>query len=77
LDASKEKTSNAVNIHTLFKPVPVQPSPDDINLGEEIAGKINKQSLLKHLNKFFQSPEIRQVAFKFESFRLIASARNK
>jgi hypothetical protein len=39
----------------------VQPSPDDINLGEEIAGKINKQALLKQLNRFFQSPEIRAI----------------
>ncbi len=51
--------SSPQNIHTLFKPVAVQPSPDDINLGEEIAGKINKQALLKELNRFFQSPEIK------------------
>ena len=37
----------------------IQPSPDDINLGEEIAGKINKQALLKQLNRFFQSPKIK------------------
>jgi len=68
----KEKSlsgpSTGANIHTLFKPVPVQ--PDDINLGEEIVGKINKQALLKQLNKFFQSPEIRQVIIKTEFFGL-------
>ena len=62
-DFGRDRSSSGgpQNIHTLFKPVPVQPSPDDINLGEEIAGKINKQALLKQLNRFFQSPEIRAL----------------
>lgn len=46
----------------LFKPVPVFPNPDDINMGEEIAGKINKHALLKVLNKFHQGQEIRELA---------------
>ena len=62
-DFGRDRSSSGgpQNIHTLFKPVPVQPSPDDINLGEEIAGTINKQALLKQLNRFFQSPEIRAL----------------
>jgi hypothetical protein len=31
----------------VFKPVMVKPNPDDINFGEEIAGKINKPALLR------------------------------
>ena len=37
----------------------VKPNPDDLNFGEEIAGKINKQALLKELNRFYTSPEIK------------------
>ena len=37
----------------LFKPVIVKPNPDDVNLGEELAGKaLSKQDLLQQLNKF-------------------------
>ncbi len=31
----------------MFKPVMVKPNPDDINFGEEIAGKISKPALLR------------------------------
>eukprot|EP00092_Neocalanus_flemingeri_P021974 GFUD01023831.1.p1 GENE.GFUD01023831.1~~GFUD01023831.1.p1 ORF type:complete len:820 (-),score=227.95 GFUD01023831.1:113-2572(-) len=44
---------------SVFKPVLVKSNPDDLNFGEEIAGKINKQALLKELNRFFTSPEIK------------------
>ena len=46
---------------SVFKPVLVKPNPDDLNFGEEIAGKINKQALLKELNIFHNHPEIRQL----------------
>lgn len=39
----------------LFKPVVVLPNRDDINLGKELAGNIDKSALLKTLNSFFQS----------------------
>ena len=44
---------------SVFKPILVKPNPDDLNFGEEIAGKINKQALLKELNRFYTSPEIK------------------
>ena len=53
---AKEKDAMSV-----FKPVLVKPNPDDLNFGEEIAGKINKQALLKELNLFYNHPEIRQL----------------
>ena len=46
----------------LFKPVVVLPNPDDIDLGEEIAGKISKQELLKKLNSFSQDEDIKALA---------------
>jgi len=46
---------------SVFKPILVKPNPDDLNFGEEIAGKINKQALLKELNRFYTSPEIKTL----------------
>ena len=46
---------------SVFKPVLVKSNPDDLNFGEEIAGKLNKQALLKELNTFFVHPEIKQL----------------
>jgi len=46
----------------LFKPVIVLPNPDDIDLGEEIAGKINKQELLKRLNDFSKDEDIKALS---------------
>jgi len=40
----------------------VKSNPDDISFGEEIAGKINKQALLKELNQFYTNREIRTLA---------------
>lgn len=50
------------NLSSLFKPVPVKPNPDDINVGAELTGNLNKSDLLKVLNKFYQKPEIRSLA---------------
>lgn len=45
---------------TLFKPVPIKLSSDDINVGAEITGTpINKSELLKILNRFSQKRETR------------------
>lgn len=46
----------------LFVPVPVKPTPDDINIGEEFTGRLKKQDLLKILNRFYQKPEVRLLA---------------
>lgn len=52
------------NLSTLFVPVPVKPSPDDINVGAELTGRLNKGDLLKVLNRFYQKPEIKQLALE-------------
>lgn len=52
------------NLSTLFVPVPVKPSPDDINVGAELTGRLNKGDLLKILNRFYQKPEIKQLALE-------------
>merc|ERR1719507_800994 len=54
------KSSNS-SPQAIFKPVVVLPNPDDIDLGEEIAGKINKQALLKKLNLFYQDKDIKAL----------------
>ena len=56
-------TAGSSKMNFLFKPVLVTPNPDDINLGAEIADhKINRQALLKCLNKFHQSEDIKALA---------------
>ncbi|KAB0794526.1 hypothetical protein PPYR_11365 [Photinus pyralis] len=48
-----------VTLSTLFKPVSITPTSDDINVGAELTGILNKADLLKVLNKFYQLPEIK------------------
>lgn len=50
------------NLSALFIPVPVKPNPDDINVGAELTGSLNKSDLQKILNKFYQNPEIKILA---------------
>lgn len=45
------------NLSALFKPVPVKSNPDDISVGAELTGKLDKGELLKVLNKFTQKKE--------------------
>jgi hypothetical protein len=52
------------NISSLFIPVPVKPNPDDINVGAELTGALNKSDLLKVLNKFYQRKEIKLLALE-------------
>ncbi|VEN62686.1 unnamed protein product, partial [Callosobruchus maculatus] len=49
------------SVSSLFIPVPVKSTQDDINVGEELTGTLNKSDLLKVLNKFYQNKEIRQL----------------
>jgi len=46
----------------LIVPVPIAPNPDDINAGAEIAGMLPKEDLLRLLNQFQQSEEIKLLA---------------
>lgn len=52
------------NFSSLFIPVPVKPNPDDINVGAELTGALNKSDLLKVLNKFYQRKEIKLLALE-------------
>lgn len=49
------------NLSSLFVPVPIKPNPDDINVGAELTGDLNKTDLLKVVNKFYQRKEIKQL----------------
>ncbi|CAH1988276.1 unnamed protein product [Acanthoscelides obtectus] len=49
------------SISSLFIPVQVKSTPDDINVGEELTGTLNKSDLLKVLNKFYQNREIKHL----------------
>ncbi|XP_071440725.1 ATP-dependent RNA helicase SUV3 homolog, mitochondrial [Hetaerina americana] len=52
------------NISSLFIPVPVKPNPDDINVGAELTGSVDKGDLLKILNKFYQKKELKLLAME-------------
>lgn len=52
------------NLSALFKPVPVKTNPDDISIGAELTGKLNKSDLLKILNKFTQKREIKLLCIE-------------
>ena len=60
--SSNSNSTPSANLNQLFKPVPVLPNPDDMNLGEEIAGKMNKQALLKTLNALYLSKSIKELS---------------
>ncbi|CAG9835669.1 unnamed protein product [Diabrotica balteata] len=49
------------SLSSLFVPVQIKPSADDINVGAELTGTLNKTDLLKVLNKFFQKKEIKAL----------------
>lgn len=51
-------------LSTLFVPVPVKSNPDDINVGAELTGKLNKSDVMKILNKFYQKKEIKSLAME-------------
>lgn len=63
LQQQRRGKKDDVNISSLFIPVPVKakPNPDDINVGAELTGELNKADLLKVLNKFYQQKEIKQL----------------
>lgn len=46
---------------SLFKPVPVKANPDNINVGIELTGKINKADILKILNKLALSKQVKAL----------------
>ncbi|XP_020281676.1 ATP-dependent RNA helicase SUV3 homolog, mitochondrial [Pseudomyrmex gracilis] len=59
----KKSDSSSNTPESLFHPVPIKPSPDDINVGAELTGSIIKKTdLLKILNAFSRKEEIRELA---------------
>lgn len=48
-------------LSTLFVPVPVKPNSDDINVGTELTGTLNKSNLAKLLNQFQQHPDVKII----------------
>ncbi|XP_057658150.1 ATP-dependent RNA helicase SUV3 homolog, mitochondrial [Diorhabda carinulata] len=46
------------SLSSLFVPVQIKPNTDDINVGTELTGNLNKSDLLKILNKFYQKKEV-------------------
>lgn len=52
------------NLSALFKPVPVKSNPDDISVGAELTGKLDKGELLKVLNRFTQKRETKVLCME-------------
>lgn len=52
------------NLSALFKPVPVKSNPDDISVGAELTGKLDKGELLKVLNRFTQKRETKMLCME-------------
>lgn len=53
--------SDDFNLSSLFIPIPVKSNPDDINVGAELTGDLKKTDLIRILNKFYQTPEVKMV----------------
>ncbi|XP_073814929.1 suv3 RNA helicase [Musca autumnalis] len=58
---ARNKKQQPANVSALFKPVPIQHNVDEIDVGSELAGKLEKSSVLKVLNKFTQRREIKTL----------------
>ncbi|XP_019763255.2 ATP-dependent RNA helicase SUV3 homolog, mitochondrial-like isoform X2 [Dendroctonus ponderosae] len=56
-----KRGSSKDNVSSLFTPIQIKPNPDDINVGAELTGNLNKADLLKVLNKFYQNPSIKHL----------------
>ncbi|CAG9772848.1 unnamed protein product [Ceutorhynchus assimilis] len=58
---TRGKRGSSKDVSSLFVPVQVKHNPDDINVGAELTGSLNKADLLKVLNKFYQNAAIKQL----------------
>ena len=59
------KKTDPSALSSLFKPVEIRPSQDDINVGAEITGvSVDKSEIMKILNKFAQRREIRMLCME-------------
>lgn len=74
--SSRGKRDDNTNLSTLFRPVPIKQSIDDINIGLELTGNLDKSELLKILNKFTQKKEVKILCMENgldSEFSVIAS----
>jgi len=62
LESIKPPKSSDNDTSKLFKPVTVLPNQDDINLGKELAGEMDRSDLLKKLKTFFDSKTTRALS---------------
>ncbi|XP_014670321.1 PREDICTED: ATP-dependent RNA helicase SUPV3L1, mitochondrial-like [Priapulus caudatus] len=62
IQQQRSKTDNSEQ-NELFVPVSIKPSvnDDNINVGEELGGQLNKADLLRVLNMFYKRPEIKRL----------------
>lgn len=58
---TRTKKDDTTNFSALFKPVPIKTTQDDINIGAELTGILDKAELIKILNRFSQKREIRAL----------------
>lgn len=59
------KKTDPSSLSSLFKPVEIKLSQDDINVGAEITGvSVDKSEIMKILNKFAQRREIRMLCLE-------------
>ncbi|XP_054261770.1 ATP-dependent RNA helicase SUV3 homolog, mitochondrial [Macrosteles quadrilineatus] len=61
---SRSKKTSTAPVSTLFVPVNVKPNSDEINIGAELTGKLDKSQLLKILSSFYQKQEIKILAME-------------
>lgn len=57
----RTKTQKISNFSTLFQPLEVKTNSDDISVGSELCGKLDKVELLKTLNRFVQHRTIKSL----------------
>ena len=57
---------SSLPLSKLVTPVPVQQSAssDNVNVGAELTGKLNKDEMIKSLAKFYQRPEVKSAAME-------------
>lgn len=61
VEKARNRKPQSGNVSTLFKPVRVEHNADEIDVGSELAGKLEKSAILKILNKFTQRREIKTL----------------
>lgn len=65
IQVKRGKRNKSSNITSLFKPVQVKLNSDDIDVGNEITGSLNKSDILLIIKEFMEKKEIRSLALDF------------